>query len=387
MSETIKGYILIADISGYTMFLSESELEHAQAVLQSLLEIMIKNTRLPLIISRLEGDAVISYASEASILQGQTMMEMVERCYIAFKQALELMAINTTCQCNACKNMRKLDLKFFIHYGTFGLQPLPAYTELVGNDVNLIHRSTKNHVQEHTGLKAYALLTKAAVEALGLGTQELQPLSEHYEHIGEVEIYVQNMAPVWERERDRSRLIVTPEEALIIRQFEFPVTPVHLWDYVTKPEYFAILVGADRADSEHPHSSRMGAGSVYTCAHGDSLHSMTILDWNPFESLTLGDKVFDRIPVFSTYRIEPAGQGSRLTILTGRAQTNNPLMRFIVQTAGKILLQRMGPGWIENLRRRMEQDMAAGISPGSEMVEIDLAAIRKSIQAELAKGD
>ncbi len=42
MSDTINGYIVIADISGYTMFLSESELEHAQAILQSLLEIMIQ---------------------------------------------------------------------------------------------------------------------------------------------------------------------------------------------------------------------------------------------------------------------------------------------------------------------------------------------------------
>ena len=168
MSDTVIGYLVIADISGYTMFLSESELEHAQAILQSLLEIMIRNTHLPLIISRLEGDAVISYTPQASILQSQTMLEMVEGCYVAFKRALELMAINTTCTCNACKNMRKLDLKFFLHYGTFGLQPLPAYTELIGNDVNLIHRLTKNHVFERTGFNAYALLTRAAVEALEL---------------------------------------------------------------------------------------------------------------------------------------------------------------------------------------------------------------------------
>ena len=55
---------------------------------------------------------------------------------------------------------------------------------------------------------------------------------------------------------------------------------------------------------------------------------MTILDWQPFETFTMGDRVFDRVPVNSTYRVEPTGQGSRLTILTGRPQTNNPLMRL-----------------------------------------------------------
>ena len=385
MSETMKGYILIADISGYTMFLSESELEHAQAVLQSLLEIMIKNTRLPLIISRLEGDAVISYAPQGSILQGQSMLEMVEGCYVAFKRALELMVINTTCTCNACKNMHMLDLKFFLHYGTFGLQPLTNYTELIGTDVNLIHRLTKNHVFELTGWKAYTLITKAAVEALGLGIHDMQSLSEHYEHLGEVEIFVQDMAPVWEREREHNRIVVQPEDATLILEFEFPVTQVHLWDYVSKPEYFAIMVGADRADSENTHGSRMGAGSVYTCAHGNNLHSMTVIDWQPFETLTLGDRVFDRVPLYSTYRLEPAGESSRLTILFGRAQTKNPLMRFMIEMVTKTFLGRMKTGWAEKLRQRMEQDLADGTRTPVEAVKLDLEAIRKSIQAELAK--
>ena len=68
------------------------------------------------------------------------------------------------------------------------------------------------------------------------------PLTEKYEHIGEVEIFVQDMTPVWERERDHNPLVVRPEEATMVRQFEFPVSPVQLWDYVTKPETFAILV-------------------------------------------------------------------------------------------------------------------------------------------------
>jgi hypothetical protein len=57
MSETHEGYLLIADITGYTQYLSESELEHAQETLTALLEVRVENTRPPLVISRLEGDA------------------------------------------------------------------------------------------------------------------------------------------------------------------------------------------------------------------------------------------------------------------------------------------------------------------------------------------
>jgi hypothetical protein len=44
MKQVEKGIIQIADISGYTAFLNESELEHAQDTLQSLLEVLIENT-------------------------------------------------------------------------------------------------------------------------------------------------------------------------------------------------------------------------------------------------------------------------------------------------------------------------------------------------------
>jgi hypothetical protein len=45
---------------------SGSELEHAQDSLRTLLQLLIQHTQPPLTISRLEGDAVISYASKGS---------------------------------------------------------------------------------------------------------------------------------------------------------------------------------------------------------------------------------------------------------------------------------------------------------------------------------
>ena len=44
------GYFLIADITGYTQYLSESELDHAQKSLTALLNLLIKHTRPPLVI-------------------------------------------------------------------------------------------------------------------------------------------------------------------------------------------------------------------------------------------------------------------------------------------------------------------------------------------------
>ena len=122
MSKTHEGYLLIAHITGYTRYLSESELEHAQDTLTALLELLVENTGPPLVISRLAGDAVISYGLRENFFHGQTLIEKIEDTYVAFRKTIERLVLNNTCKCNACANISNLDLKFFIHYGTFGIQ-------------------------------------------------------------------------------------------------------------------------------------------------------------------------------------------------------------------------------------------------------------------------
>src|SRR4030066_2308229 len=140
MATSQSGYLLIADITGYTLYLSQSELDHAQAILTVLLELLVEHPRPPLVISRLAGDAVVSYGLQNNFYQGQTFIEMIEDTYVSFRKAIERMVLHNTCQCNACANISTLDLKFFVHYGTFGLQRLSAHDELVGSDVILSHR-------------------------------------------------------------------------------------------------------------------------------------------------------------------------------------------------------------------------------------------------------
>ena len=118
------GCILISDITGYTHYLSDSELDHAEAVLRTLLEVILEETDLPLVVSRLEGDAVISYALSAELHDGEVLVERVEKTYVAFRRALQQMALNTTCSCRACANIDSLDLKFFLHHGEFMVQTL-----------------------------------------------------------------------------------------------------------------------------------------------------------------------------------------------------------------------------------------------------------------------
>ncbi len=132
------GTLVIADITGYTAFLSGSELEHARDSLSSLLNLLLSETRPPLKVANLEGDAIFTYAVEGTFVQGQTLIEAIEQTYVVFRRALEQMVLNTTCTCNACKNIPSLDLKFFVHHGEFAIQKLGSRVDLVGTDVTLL---------------------------------------------------------------------------------------------------------------------------------------------------------------------------------------------------------------------------------------------------------
>ena len=199
-----RGFIFIADISGYTAYLHGSELEHAQGTLTDLLELLIDHTTHPLTISRLEGDAVISYALDVDRISGQTFVEMIEDTYVSFRRAINLMVLNNSCQCSACANVSNLDLKFFLHHGEYSFQRLGEFDELIGSDVNLIHRLTKNSVAEVLGSRAYLLCTEAALEALGM-VDSSTLMTSHLEDVddfGEVRVWIEDMHPKWDARKD-----------------------------------------------------------------------------------------------------------------------------------------------------------------------------------------
>lgn len=315
MAATTTGYLLIADITGYTQYLSESELEHAQGVLSSLLEVLLGETKAPLVLSRLAGDAVISYALGDAFPNGQTFLELVENTYVAFRRAIDKMVLNNTCKCNACANVGALDLKFFVHHGTFARQKLSAHEELVGNDVNLLFRLLKNRVTEVTGLRAYALYTDAAVQKLGLEglTESMRAHSETYEHIGDVKVWIQDMAPVWAA---RKRAGAIPLSDTIGRwTVDVALDAATVWSYLTEPSFLMKLLGTARLGYSDRKSGRVDLGTVIACYHGEHATMLTVIEWAPFQRV-LYDSVM-HLPVstaslLSEFSIEPIDGGVRL---------------------------------------------------------------------------
>jgi len=351
MSGTFNGYLMVADITGYTLYLTRSELEHAQGILSDLLKVLVEHTRPPLILSRLAGDAVISYALVETFVQGQTFVEMIEDTYVAFRKALERMLLNNTCRCNACANIASLDLKFFTHYGEFAVQNINDHDELVGSDVNLLHRLLKNHVVQATGIKAYALYTQAAVEKLGLQEicQEMKAHSEEYEHLGEVQTWIQDMQPVWEARKNENSLSLSPEKIFMQWEIKIELPPEKVWDYLSQPEFRKTLIGSERMEVVNRDGGRITSGSVYHCFHGKQVVPQTVLEWQPFERVITKDRLpvpLMEIFVYQEYRLEPDPPGTRFSVLISRPQ--GPLL-------GKVMAERV----LKGMESQGNEDMRA----------------------------
>ena len=197
MSES--GFIVMADITGYTVYLNESELDHAQESVVAILDVIVGSTDAPLTLSRVVGDAVVSYVFDGNILNKQTLIEEIESIYVVFRRALEQMVLNTTCTCNACANLSALDLKFIVHHGDFAIREMAGNHELIGPDVNLVFRLAKNRIRETLGFSAYIAYTSHAAEALELPEflATLTPLVAATDEFGSVQLHVADMHPVW----------------------------------------------------------------------------------------------------------------------------------------------------------------------------------------------
>ena len=349
-----KGFFIITDISGYTEYLTGSELDHANEILQSLFDAQIKAVRHPFIISGFRGDAIFMYVPDTNFVQSQSFIEALENFYIVFADTLQQMQYNTTCTCRACKNMGMLDLKMCIHYGEYLIQKLGDREELLGADVILPHRMLKNHVIEKTSIKSYALFSDVAAQKLDLLAycEKIVRHSETYEHLGAVPMCVHDLQPVWERYKAKQRYFINAEDAWVKCEVEVPFPPPLIWEYLTKPELEAGFLRYDYAERIDPNKGRVQEGSGFHCAHGDLHIYSKILDWKPFEYYTMEQSALG-LTYVSTRRLMPIQNGTRVGVyLTAPRENSSNEVRQILQTA-------MSEGYA-GLRPYIENDINSG---------------------------
>ena len=357
------GYLVLADISGYTSYLAGVELDHAHEILTDLLETIVGSLKSLLTISKLEGDAVFGYVSEARVGRGETLFELVESTYVAFRDRLGAVQRRTTCDCNACRAIPSLDLKFITHHGDYIVQTISGIHELVGSDVNLVHRLLKNHIAEATGWRAYALFTAPTLEHLAVpcDPRSLHFQTETYEHLGSIETSSLDLHERYQALTATRHIVITPEEAHVTKVYEIAAPPAVVWDWANDPYRRSLWVhGTTWSLGDRP-GGRTGAGARNHCAHGKNEKTLeTVLDWRPFEYFTAEQAPDAHRSAVFTCRFEPLadGQATRFSVyLVVRA--NGSSTGLLPRLVAKIRYGSRGHGqdWA-NLARLVAEDYA-----------------------------
>ncbi|WP_153798818.1 DUF2652 domain-containing protein [Foetidibacter luteolus] len=160
-----KGLIFIPDISGFTRFVNETEIDHSRLIIQELLEILINANETGLQVSEIEGDAILFYRfGEPPPLD--EMYRQVERMFCDFHQNLIAYENRRYCQCTACKSAVNLSLKVITHYGEFTGYNVKNFSKLIGKDIIVAHQLLKNDIDQHE----YWLVTKSLLQNSTPGT-------------------------------------------------------------------------------------------------------------------------------------------------------------------------------------------------------------------------
>ena len=308
-----RGCILIADLSGYTAYLANAEPEHAPVIVGDFIETVVGRLKGGFRLMKLEGDAAFMWAPLERV-DGSALLDAVEAAYFAFQRRLQSVTQATECDCDTCRRMPELDLKFVAHVGDALRQRIAGREELAGRDVIIAHRLLKGSASERAGTRNYLLVTAAAVEALGLDADALRlvPMVEQYEQLGQVRGYLLDLGQRWQGEQQRTRR-ARPAGRLVAKiERLLPASPAVAWEYLTAPGARSTWEGM--VSVEEARDGRRGVGTVAACV-GDRLASVEeILEWRPFE--TFARRVVDPRVGRATgiYRLAEMGTGTDLEV-------------------------------------------------------------------------
>ncbi len=299
LSQPEPACLVIADITGYTGFLAGAELDHAQDILAALMSTVVGAFRPGFKLAKLEGDAAFVYAITPTIDSAE-LQDTIESCYFSFRRLLRDISRASTCECNACVLVPKLDLKVVAHHGEVVRQRIGGWEELVGSDVIVVHRLLKNQVVDETGFAAYAMYSKGCLAAMGLDDPAAAGLLEHreeFEGVGEVVGWVRDLEAAWRAELDRSRMVVEGKAIAKTYSIDVDAPRAIAWDWVTSPaRRLQWQYGATGITMVDGTAGRRGVGTVNHCVHGKDTFVEEVLDWQPIDYLTLQTQLPGPVP-------------------------------------------------------------------------------------------
>jgi len=229
-----KSLLFIPDITGFTEFVSNTEIGHSQHIISELLEKIIDCNELDLEVSEVEGDAVLFYKTN-EVPGLSDIYEQAKKMFLTFHSHLKLYNSQRICQCGACSTASRLSLKFVVHSAEIGFTTIKNNRKPFGSDIVLLHKLLKNNV----GHGEYVLCTH---QYLADNQHEIKQLSSikfeegvnEYENIGLVNYHFFSLAGLLKEVPDPPPISL-PEKMKnpIINEHEFDLPIKEAYEYLS----------------------------------------------------------------------------------------------------------------------------------------------------------
>ncbi|NNC69429.1 MAG: DUF2652 domain-containing protein [Flavobacteriaceae bacterium] len=180
--------ICIPDISGFTKFMSDTNIELSSKVIPALLNKIIYANEIGLKVSEIEGDAVLFYR-KGELPSFKDLINQSRLFFIDFYKHLNELTVKYR-KDDDVNNLPQLGLKIILHCGEeVESVQIGNRIKLMGEDVIVAHRLLKNDIKEDE----YLLISQSVLDHYKdevidrhFGWGELQDDEERYKHLGEI---------------------------------------------------------------------------------------------------------------------------------------------------------------------------------------------------------
>jgi hypothetical protein len=178
--------ILIPDISGFTAFMTNSELSHASVALNVLIDAIVKAVGDEYEVSEIEGDCVL-LIKQGPPTSKKEILDVCIKIFNSFHFQRSWMQQYTVCPCGACQEIANLTLKFVVHHGPLAEIKVGRFVKHSGTEMIVAHRLLKNTIDS----QEYLLLTERLLNKIQDSPEDIQmewsSAAEEYPSIGKVQ--------------------------------------------------------------------------------------------------------------------------------------------------------------------------------------------------------
>jgi len=178
--------ILIPDISGFTEFMTRTELSHGTYAINVLIDAIVKAVGEEYEVSEIEGDAVLLIRKGPSPSRKE-ISNICLKIFNEFHFRRKWMQRFAVCPCGACLAIADLTLKFVVHHGPLAEIKVGRFVKQSGTEMIVAHRLLKNSIDNHE----YLLMSDKALQQTIDAPEEIEMewtrSSDEYASIGKVE--------------------------------------------------------------------------------------------------------------------------------------------------------------------------------------------------------